>query len=181
MRQVPVCDVRRKELDGEEGATGTHAAPPNIGIRSTDDKAWEREARFNSHVAGLGIAVHDAKDGIGSIVMRVTLDRVAGCYLRVVLFQPWVQRLEGGIGHVVEFVYLYYGDRNDAVVSVHEMYLIACVMRFRLDETCGRHLGSDCDDDHISNDKAEDPPNSANCLGKLRRSASISLGQDSAR
>lgn len=67
-------------------------------------------------------------------------------------------------------------------MSVHEIqYLIACVMRFRQDETCGRHLGSDCDDDHIGNNKAEDPPNSANCLGKLRRSASISLGQDSAR
>ena len=38
--------------------------------------------------------------------------------------------------------------------------------------TCGRHLGSDCDDDHISSNKAEERPNSANYhLGKLRRSA----------
>ena len=64
MRQVPVCEVRRKELDGKEGATATHAAPPNIGIRSTDGKVWAREAHFNSHVAGLRIAVHDAEDGI---------------------------------------------------------------------------------------------------------------------
>ena len=74
MRQVPVREVRRKELDRKEldrkeldrkeGATGTHAAPPNIGIRSTDDKAWTREAQSNSHVAGLRIAVHDAEDGI---------------------------------------------------------------------------------------------------------------------
>lgn len=45
-------------------------------------------------------------------------------------------------------------------------------MRFRQDMTCGRHLGSDCDDDHISSNKAEERPNSANYhLGKLRRSA----------
>jgi hypothetical protein len=63
---------------------------------------------------------------------------------------------------------------------MHGMYLIACVMRFKM-ETCGRHLGSDCDDDHISNrDKAEDPPNSAICLGKLLRSACLFLGQDCA-
>jgi hypothetical protein len=48
----------------KEGAIGTHAAPPSIGIRSTDDKAWAREAQLNSHVAGLGIAVHHAEDGI---------------------------------------------------------------------------------------------------------------------
>jgi hypothetical protein len=41
-------------------------------------------------------------------------------------------------------------DRNDADVLVHEMYLMACVMRFKQVKTCGRHLGSDCDDDHIS-------------------------------
>ena len=58
MRWVPVREVRQEE------AIGTHAAPPNIGIRSTDDKAWAREAQSNSHVAGLWIAVHDAEDGI---------------------------------------------------------------------------------------------------------------------
>jgi hypothetical protein len=61
---------------------------------------------------------------------------------------------------------------------MHEMYLTAWVMRFRRDKTCGRHLGSDCDDDHISTNKAE--PNYAICLGKLRRSACISRGQDCA-
>ena len=50
--------------------------------------------------------------------------------MRVVLFQPWVQRFEGGIGHCVGGVYVWYKDKTDAVVSVHEMYFIACVMRF---------------------------------------------------
>lgn len=77
MRQVPVREVRRKGLDKKEGATGTHAAPPNIGIRSTDDKTGAREAHFNSHVARLRIAVHDAEDGVRAIVMRVTFDRIA--------------------------------------------------------------------------------------------------------
>jgi hypothetical protein len=70
MRWVPV----RQEGAWKEGATGTHAAPPNIGIRSTDNKAWVREAHFNLHVAGLWVAVHDAENGIRAIVMRVTLD-----------------------------------------------------------------------------------------------------------
>ncbi len=87
----------------KEGAIGTHAAPPNIGIRSTDDKAGAREAQFDLHVAGLGIAVHDAEDGIGAIIMRVALDRIAGCYLRVVLLQPRVQRFESRIGHDGEY------------------------------------------------------------------------------
>ena len=90
----------------KDGAIGTHAAPPNIGVGSVDDKAWVREAQCNLHVAGLGIAVHDAEDGIGAIVVRVALNRIARCYLGVVLLQPWVQPLEGGIGHDVEYIYV---------------------------------------------------------------------------
>ena len=80
-----------------------------------------------------------------------------------------MQCFEGGIGHVVDFDYMQYKDRNDPGVSVHEIYLTAWVMRFRQDKTCGRHLGCDCDDDHISSNKAEEAANYAICLGKLRR------------
>ena len=100
MRRIPVREVQ------QEGASGTHAAPPNIGIRSTDGKAWAREDRFDLHVAGLRIAVHNAEDGIRAIVMGEALDRSAGRYLRIVLLQPRVQRFQGGISHGGGYVYV---------------------------------------------------------------------------
>jgi hypothetical protein len=46
--------------------------------------AWEWE-ELNSHVAGLWIAVHNAENGIGAVVMRVALDRGARRCLGIVL------------------------------------------------------------------------------------------------
>jgi len=63
MRRVPVREARQ-EGAWKEGTIGTHAAPPNIGIRSTDDKAWVRGAHFSLHVGRLWVAVHDTKNGI---------------------------------------------------------------------------------------------------------------------
>jgi hypothetical protein len=36
-------------------------------------EAWEWE-KLDAHVAGLWIAVYDAKNGIGAVVMRIALD-----------------------------------------------------------------------------------------------------------
>jgi hypothetical protein len=33
--------------------------------------------RIDSHVAGLRVAVHNAKDGIGAVVMRVAVNSIA--------------------------------------------------------------------------------------------------------
>jgi hypothetical protein len=54
----------------------SRGATCRVGVRSKDRNAWEWE-ELNSHVAGLWIAVHNAENGIGAVVMRVALDRGA--------------------------------------------------------------------------------------------------------
>jgi hypothetical protein len=46
-----------------------------------------------------------------------------------------------------------------------ERCLVDCNVRLRQETRLSASNGSDCDDDHISDNKAEDPLNSTDCLG----------------
>ena len=73
--------------------------PPNLTMLSVRVRLILGRLWKYALVAGLRIAVDDAEDRIGAIIVRVAFDRGARWGFGGVLLQPGMYRLEGGVRH----------------------------------------------------------------------------------
>jgi hypothetical protein len=69
--------------------------PPRLTTLSGQVERTERCRCEYALVARLWIAVNDAEDRIGAVVVRVAFDRGARWGFGGILLQPWMYRLEG--------------------------------------------------------------------------------------